>query len=46
MQVKVLGSLLNGERFEPVFKIDGRKVRVEKISICSEKLTVNFVPSP
>jgi len=46
INVKVLGALLNGERFEPVFKIDGRKVRVKKISVCSEKLTVHFVPSP
>jgi hypothetical protein len=46
MQVKLLAALLNGERFEPVFKIDDRKVRVEKISVCSEKLTVHFVPCP
>jgi len=46
LQVKVLGALLNGERFEPVFEIDDRKVRVDKICVVSEKLTVHFVPCP
>ncbi len=45
IQTKIVGSLLNGERFEPVFKIDGRKVRVAKISILSKKLTIHFIPS-
>ncbi|MFH1717639.1 MAG: hypothetical protein ABIF19_09835 [Planctomycetota bacterium] len=45
LPAKILGALLNGERFEPVFKIDGRKVRVEKIAVCSEELTVRFIPS-
>lgn len=45
IQTKFLGALLNGERFEPVFKIDGRKVRVDKISIVGEKLTIHFIPS-
>ncbi len=45
LQTKIFGALLNGERFEPVFKIDSRKVRIAKISILSEKLTIHFVPS-
>jgi hypothetical protein len=41
---QVAASLLNGEAFEPVFKIEDKKVRVEKIKIEQKKLTISFVP--
>jgi uncharacterized protein YpmS len=37
-------SLLNGEPFEPIFKIEDKKVRVEKITIELNKLTIRLVP--
>lgn len=37
-------SLLNGKPFEPVFKVEDKKVRVEKIMIEQEKLTIRLVP--
>ena len=37
-------SLLNGEAFEPVFKIEDKKVRVEKITIEQKKLTIRLIP--
>ena len=37
-------SLLNGEPFEPVFKIEDKKVRVEKITIEPKKLTIRLAP--
>ncbi len=45
LQTKIAGSLLNGEPFEPVFKVDNRKVRIERISIHQEKLTARLVPA-
>jgi hypothetical protein len=37
-------SLLDGEPFKPVFKIEDKKVRVEKITIEQKKLTIRLVP--
>jgi hypothetical protein len=37
-------SLLDGEPFKPVFKIEDKKVRVEKITIERKKLTIRLVP--
>jgi uncharacterized protein YpmS len=45
LQTKIVGSLLNEEPFEPVFEVENNKVRIEKITIQKEKLTVHFVPS-
>jgi hypothetical protein len=42
--VRATASLLNGEPFEPVFKIEDKKVRVEKITIEQKKLTISLVP--
>ena len=41
---KILASLLNNEPFEPVFPVKDGKVRVEKITLEQEKLTLRLVP--
>jgi uncharacterized protein YpmS len=38
------GSLLYDEPFEPVFSIEGRKLRIAKIDIVQQQLTVSLVP--
>jgi hypothetical protein len=43
-QAQVAASLLDGKPFNPVFKIEDKKVRVEKITIEQKKLTIRFVP--
>jgi hypothetical protein len=45
VQVQMAASLLDGTPFKPVFKIEDKKVRVEKITIESKKLTIHFVPA-
>ena len=45
LQTKILASLLNDEPFEPVFSIDEKKVRIEKITIEKEKLLAHLVPA-
>ncbi len=45
LQTKIVGSLLNEESFEPVFRVEDNKVRVEKITVYQEKLTVHLVPA-
>lgn len=45
IRTQIAASLLNDEPFEPVFKIKGKKVRVEKITITQEKLTIRLVPA-
>ncbi len=44
VQTKIAASLLNDEPFEPVFRIDDKKVRIEKITIAEEKLLLRLVP--
>jgi uncharacterized protein YpmS len=44
LQAQIAASLLDGEPFEPVFKIEDKKVRVEKIKIEQKKLTISLVP--
>jgi hypothetical protein len=44
VQVQIAASLLDGEPFKPVFKIEDKKVRVEKITIEQKKLTIRLVP--
>jgi hypothetical protein len=44
VQAKVAASLLDGKPFKPVFKIEDKKVRVEKITIEQKKLTIRLVP--
>lgn len=45
LQTKIVGSLLNEEPFDPVFRVENSKVRIEKITIQQEKLTAHFVPA-
>ena len=45
LETKIVGSLLNDEPFDPVFSIDERKVRIEKITIEKEKLLAHLVPA-
>lgn len=45
IQTKIVASLLTDEPFEPVFRIDDNKVRIEKITISKEKLLLRLVPA-
>lgn len=45
VEAKIAASLLNGESFEPVFEVEKRRVRIEKITVDNEKLTVRLVPT-
>jgi transcriptional regulator of aromatic amino acid metabolism len=45
VQTKIAASLLNDEPFEPVFRIDDNKVRIEKITVAEEKLLLRLVPA-
>ena len=45
VQTKIAESLLNDAPFEPVFKVDDRKVRIDKITVSKEKLTAHLVPA-
>lgn len=43
---KIVASLLNDEPFEPVFSVDDEKVRVRKVTLEQEKLTLRLIPVP
>jgi uncharacterized protein YpmS len=43
-RAKIVGSLLNDEPFEPVFRIGDNRVRVEKVEIEQSRLTARMVP--
>jgi hypothetical protein len=43
-QTKLAESLLNGTPFEPVFKVDDRRVRIDRITVSKEKLTAHLIP--
>ena len=45
LETKIVASLLTDEPFEPVFIIDDKKVRIEKITIENEKLSAHLVPA-
>lgn len=45
IEAQIAASLLNDESFEPVFEVDKRKMRIEKITVEKEKLTVRLVPA-
>lgn len=45
LYAKIAASLLNDEPFEPVFEVDDRKVRIEKITVHQEKITAHLVPA-
>jgi len=42
---KIAAALLNDQPFEPVFKIEDKKVHIKKIPLESKKLTISFVPA-
>jgi uncharacterized protein YpmS len=44
-RTKIAASLLNGEPFEPVFNVEDKKVRVDKITIEDEKLILHLIPA-
>ena len=41
---QVLASVLNNEPFDPVFRIENKKLRIEKVTFGSEKLLLHVVP--
>jgi hypothetical protein len=45
LRAKIAGALLNDEPFDPVFKIDDKKARIEKITIMQGKLILHWVPA-
>jgi len=45
LRTKIAGALLNDEPFDPVFKIDDKKVRLEKVTIIQGKLILYWVPA-
>ncbi|MHC4436670.1 MAG: hypothetical protein ACYS3S_04875 [Planctomycetota bacterium] len=45
LQTKIVGSLLNEEAFDPVFRVEDNKVRIEKITVNKEKLTARLIPA-
>lgn len=44
VQVQMAASLLDDTPFEPVFEVEDKKVRVEKITVEPKKLTIHLVP--
>jgi len=45
IRTKIAASLLIDEPFEPVFKVEDKWVRLQKISLVQGKLTAHFVPA-
>jgi hypothetical protein len=43
-RTKMTLAILNGRPFEPVFRVEDKKVRIEKISLEQKKLTISFAP--
>ncbi len=41
---QIAGAILNDEPFEPVFEVEDKKVRIERVSIMGGALTIRFVP--
>jgi len=42
---RIVSSLLSDRAFEPVFEIENKRVRIERIEIEQEKLILRFVPA-
>lgn len=45
LQNKIIASLLNEEAFEPIIKVDGRKVSVEEVTVSNQQLKMHMVPT-
>ena len=43
LQTKIVGSLLNEEAFDPVFRVEDNRVRIEKIIIKKELTILKFI---
>ena len=43
---KIAASLLNDEPFDPVFEIEGDKLRIEKVTIRKQELILHLIPLP
>jgi len=41
----ILSALVNGESFDPVVQVDGKRVRIERITIEQQRLTIRFTPA-
>ena len=46
IRLQIADSILNDEPFVPVFKIEDKKVRAEKVKITKGKLTIRLAPVP
>ncbi len=44
LQTKIVASLLNDEPFEPIFTVEGNKVRVESVVVDQRELKARLVP--
>jgi uncharacterized protein YpmS len=44
LQTMIVGSLLNEEAFDPVFRVEDNKVRVEKVTINKGELIARLIP--
>jgi len=45
-RAQIAGSLLNDKPFEPIFRVEDKKVRLEKITIQKKKLILRLTPVP
>jgi uncharacterized protein YpmS len=43
-RTKIAASLLNDEPFDPIFDVEDKKVRVDKITVENEKLILHLIP--
>ena len=41
---QVLGSVLNNEPFDPVFRVDNKKLRIDKVTLGPQELLLHVVP--
>lgn len=41
----ILSSLIGDESFDPILEIEGRRLRIENITVTSERLTIRFAPT-
>ncbi len=43
-ETQIINSLLHSKPFEPIFKVEGRDVRVQKLNISQKKLALRLAP--
>ena len=44
-RTKIAASLLNDEPFDPIFDVEDKKVRVDRITVANEKLILHLIPA-